>query len=147
MELVCLLEILFVKPLDLVAAERNLGQFFVLGECWFLVHVSLLKLRNRPHLAVTRLPLTKSITCFWCIPNSPWFVKLWCGSEVHLCMACLPEALVNSITILPFSPICTFLWDDWIHFQKPYSFSSCCRFPYRVTRWPPFIWQKRLNGG
>ena len=24
---------------DLVAAERNLGQFFVLGDCWFFVHL------------------------------------------------------------------------------------------------------------
>jgi hypothetical protein len=32
--------------LSLVAAKRNLGQFFMLGDCWFFVHVSLLKFKK-----------------------------------------------------------------------------------------------------
>ena len=29
-----------------MAAESNLGQFFMLGDCWFFVHIFLLKIKK-----------------------------------------------------------------------------------------------------
>jgi hypothetical protein len=109
-----------------VAAKGNLGQFFVLGDCWFFVHGSLLKIKKWAVPGGNVPPFDQIydliLDAFLKNTTFPGLLMICMMAVNYCCEACLPEALLNSITNLLHSTICPFSGKGLVRRSTPEHF-------------------------